>query len=511
LQSENDVERVITGLQTTATTGTQMNLREVGQMIADLQPRVFVMHNVHDTSGPVMVHTRWAMSYLRGPLTRQQVQVLMADQKAQLLARVGAALYTPPPVPTQPTNVHPGFAAQIAAAQAQQVMPAAPVPPPGLPEAPPNLPELPGAPTWGSPMPVGTAPLSATQALGQTSRMTASAPPGFSPHPPPVPGSTAQYYLPVVVAGDQALAQYERRMNVMTGSRGAVTLAYKPYLLAQATVRFQDRKTATSAARVYSYLIPDVDRSGLVRWNESEIRTIDTRSLSGEPQGAAIFGDLPPGLTDAKRLTALKRELADMLYTSARLSVPYNATLDLYGSPDGDGSEFGIRLQQAARERRDAEMDALTAKYETVIDRLDEQARRKAQRLESERRELANLRREQLFTTGEAVLGLLRGRTSYTLSRMSRSAVFKERSKGDVDLYQLDLQQLEDEREKAVAAYEAAVREINERWARVATTVEAVQVTPYKKDITVDVFGIGWIPFWYVVLNGQPLLLSAAE
>ena len=68
------------------------------------------------------------------------------------------------------------------------------------------------------------------------------------------------------------------------------------------------------------------------------------------------------------------------------------------------------QLQQTAREKRDAEMDVLTAKYQRKIDRIEEQKQRKIQRRESEKRELDKLKREQLFTNVEAGL-LLRGRT----------------------------------------------------------------------------------------------------
>src|SRR4051794_37365561 len=47
------------------------------------------MNNVHDDR-PVVFQTRWALSYLRGPLTREQVQSLMASRK-QALARPAAA------------------------------------------------------------------------------------------------------------------------------------------------------------------------------------------------------------------------------------------------------------------------------------------------------------------------------------------------------------------------------------------------------------------------------------
>ena len=65
-------------------------------------------------------------------------------------------------------------------------------------------------------------------------------------------------------------------------------------------------------------------------------------------------------------MTALKREIVDVVYTTKQLQVPYNSALNLYGNPDGDFASFRSQLQQTARERRDAEMDTLTAKYDKV-------------------------------------------------------------------------------------------------------------------------------------------------
>ncbi len=41
----------------------------------------FLLHNVHD-DGPVLLHSRWAMSYLRGPLSRDQIEKVMRERKA---------------------------------------------------------------------------------------------------------------------------------------------------------------------------------------------------------------------------------------------------------------------------------------------------------------------------------------------------------------------------------------------------------------------------------------------
>ncbi|MEZ6049680.1 MAG: hypothetical protein R3C11_29685 [Planctomycetaceae bacterium] len=50
------------------------------QTLAGLGSRVFLMNNVHEDA-PVVFQTRWALSYLRGPLTRQQISQLMDARK----------------------------------------------------------------------------------------------------------------------------------------------------------------------------------------------------------------------------------------------------------------------------------------------------------------------------------------------------------------------------------------------------------------------------------------------
>ncbi len=44
-------------------------------MISSLGKRVFLLHNVHEKA-PQLFNTRWAMAYLRGPVTRSQVKVI---------------------------------------------------------------------------------------------------------------------------------------------------------------------------------------------------------------------------------------------------------------------------------------------------------------------------------------------------------------------------------------------------------------------------------------------------
>jgi len=54
------------------------------------------MNNVHENA-PVIFQTRWVLSYLRGPLTRGQIQTLMDPRKQQATSAAAAA-----PIDTSP-------------------------------------------------------------------------------------------------------------------------------------------------------------------------------------------------------------------------------------------------------------------------------------------------------------------------------------------------------------------------------------------------------------------------
>ena len=81
LQTDQDKARVLDGLQSaSATSGAAVDRAELDRSITALTSRNFLLHNVHQERD-VIFQTRWAMSYLRGPLTRPQVRDLMATRR----------------------------------------------------------------------------------------------------------------------------------------------------------------------------------------------------------------------------------------------------------------------------------------------------------------------------------------------------------------------------------------------------------------------------------------------
>lgn len=79
LQTDRDKQRVLDGLEGVAL-GEGLDRAAMDRLLSSLDKRVFLMNNVHDQR-PELFQTRWALSYLRGPLTRSQIESLMADRK----------------------------------------------------------------------------------------------------------------------------------------------------------------------------------------------------------------------------------------------------------------------------------------------------------------------------------------------------------------------------------------------------------------------------------------------
>lgn len=99
LQTERDKMRLMDGLLGAGGDGLDRSTLE--PLLANLGNRVFLMRNVHEDA-PVLFQTRWALSYLRGPLTLQEIAKLTPREPAQSAPPVEPATPSAARVTTKP-------------------------------------------------------------------------------------------------------------------------------------------------------------------------------------------------------------------------------------------------------------------------------------------------------------------------------------------------------------------------------------------------------------------------
>lgn len=450
LRTDRDKERVLEGMEgAAATAGSGLNRAALDRAISALRQRVFILHDVK-AEKMIFLHTRWAMSYLRGPLTRAQIRQLTQPE-------VAAAPVAPTPAPSRPT--------------------AAAVPPPVQP--------IPAAPAPAQP-----------------------APPGLSSVPPTLPADIPQVFIPAAVTLDWALHEHERKTGrtvLVTGRR----LVYQPRLLAMGTVHLTDEKVGLHETERVVRLLDPPPPPAPPNWEEGAV-DIAPENLSYRLPEEGMYGPLSSQLAQAAQYTRWNRLFSDFLYRNIRLTLWYNPTLKVYSRPGESERDFRRRCEDVARARRDEEAAQVRARYEKQMARIREQLRREQQEMERDKAELQGRKREELLGYGETALTLLTRKRLSSLSSASRKRRLTQQAEAEVKESEETIRVLQKQLDDLTAQMEKEVDALNDRWAAMLDDVRQVEVAPRRTDVVVDYCGLAWVPFWEVEgRDGERLLLPA--
>jgi hypothetical protein len=439
LQTERDKMRVLDGLESASVqAGGAFNRKELDRLISALGSRVFLLHNVHEDH-PVIFQTRWAMSYLRGPLTRTQVRELMAGQRSAS---------TPAAAP--PTRRRQAVTKQ-------------------------------GAP-----------------AAAEAAKARADLPAGYSSTPPALAPDMSHIFLPPRLRKKEALSQLEEEVG-KTVEPKETTIVYEPCLLALGTVSFLERKLKVDEERAVRLLLRPESLGAAISWADGDPVDLDPRDLEDEAEPDALFGTVPPELSTASKLKGLEKDFTDHLYNNEQLDLYYNPSLKLYSEPGESERDFKVRAQQVAREARDAEVDKLREKYQKKLDKLEGSLDREEQKLAEDRADYEGRKREELLSAGETVVGMLGifgRRSSRGLSTAARKRRLTTKALSDVQESEEEIKRLESEIEEMTKEMERETQELADEWTDVAEKVEVYSVKPSRKDINVELVTLAWAPFW---------------
>ncbi|MGF1507601.1 MAG: helicase HerA domain-containing protein [Anaerolineae bacterium] len=486
LQTDNDKERVLDGLSNVQDAANALDIRTVDQLINQLRPRQIIYHNVHEPDTPALMQTRWVMSYLRGPLTRDQIYTLMAIQRSSLQQQARQPRFDQVngSIPNQPIHAQ-------SVGQAQQ--------PPQHGDA--------ARPTYS----VDDEPRVAT-GQGSLGHKRRRIPYGFVGSQPSISSSVYQYFLPVEYLPEQAIRNWSvwaRREVLQVGEQPQ--LLYRPSLLAQAYVRLEHRQSNTSRTFTVGFVVPNMPDIPHLDWQEYESDPFDPHMLDGNPYSEAYYAELPNAFQNASGFRDLKSDLQDWIYRGYAMPVFYNPGLKMYCGLGVDRRDFMARVQAVARAQRDQEVDKVASRYDKKLEQLEERYKKAVSRLESEQEELGSRKIEELVTLGESLSQLMKGRAYYTLSRTARMRRYTTTSQDQLERKETDIQRIIEQFESTEQEMELALQEVQDKWLQIVQNNEEKEVTPYKKDINLLLFGIGWVPYWDVIINEQDVRLAASS
>ena len=425
LQTDRDKQRVLDGLEGAAQ-GSRFDRAAMEQTLARLGNRVFLLHNVHE-EGASIFESRWAMSYLRGPMTRNQIKVLMDERR---------------------TSVAGG--------------------PPRRSSA---------APTRAR---IGAASRAGSAATAEEGVVASEAEVGAARARPALPPAIPQYFVPA-----------------RDGGEGIV---YEPMLLGAASVRFADSKMKVDLTEEVTLLTPIKDDAVPVDWGEAQETEVDPNDLERNPAPGAVFGELAPAAAQAKNYVMWQKELVNALYSSRKLKLFKSVVYEQVSRIDESEGDFRARLNQVARERRDAAVAKLRAKYAPKLAALNERARRAEQAVQREAEQARSAKLSTALSFGSTLLGAFLGRKAISSTNVSKAATAM-RGVGR------SLEQSQDVARagETVEAIRAQIADLNSQFEAEAAAIEsggdpatesfeAVELRPTRTNIRVKLVALGWTP-----------------
>lgn len=289
-------------------------------------------------------------------------------------------------------------------------------------------------------------------------------------------------------------------LPVRGGAPGGARLVYEPVLFGAAQVRYADAKAKVDASEALQAMTPVAEGPVAVDWAQADDCPFAAGDLESEPAAGAAFASLPPSALKPRSYDTWQKAFVAWVYGSRKLSLLRSPALALVSSPGETEGDFRVRLQQAARERRDQAVADLREQYGKRLAQLQDRLRRAQEAREREQNQASTQKMQTAISFGATLLGALMGRKKVTTSTLGRATTaargvgrtMKEaedvkRAAETVETMQRQIAELEAELAAQAATIESAMT---------AGPLEKLEIAPKKSGIAVQVVALTWAPYW---------------
>jgi hypothetical protein len=192
------------------------------------------------------------------------------------------------------------------------------------------------------------------------------------------------------------------------------------------------------------------------------------------------------------------------LYRTAEITLHQCPALRLFSRPGQSYEEFRQACQRAALTRRDEELMKVRGRYDQKIDALEDRREAEAREIGRNEEQLRSREAESRWTTAENFLGLALGRSPRRMFSVSQQKKrLAQKARDEVAESRESVAQLDEKIAALKAEAQQVFQEVVAKWDAAARDIQELRVTPKRADIFVEAFGLGWLPFWQVEVDGQ--------
>lgn len=465
LQTQRDKDRVLDGLEgASLQQGASFSRSKMERSLSSLSNRVFLMNNVHDDA-PTIFQTRWALSYLRGPLSREQISRLMKAKKEDISNKNA-------PTSSSSSSTLQGDSGSENATSS-------------------------GA--------FGGSDPRANISNGRVAERADSSPSGTRSESIRSLGDGARPIVPNTIN--------ERFVVPEFPPSSRARLFYKPVLLADANIHFVRTGAKVDCWEENLYV------SDLVRplpadvWEGLERYSVDQLQLAREPEDGFQFDELPQEILNVRTFNACERALKDTLFRREQRTVYLSKALNKYSPLGMSEMDARIEFRHEARQARDEAVDSARSKLAPKLRSLDTRIAAAQAKLEKEKSSSQAAWVDGLVNLGTSVLGTFMGRklnTKANLEKATRAAKKlgkANNTRSDVLRAADTVESLMEERYELEQEVELEIQRLTRIYSAENLELEPVRIPIRKSDTRVDLLAIAWIP-WQMDAEGisKPLI-----
>ena len=270
-------------------------------------------------------------------------------------------------------------------------------------------------------------------------------------------------------------------------------------ILGTADVRFADTKKGIDEMRQVSLVTPLTSEAIPVSWERARPADFDPSDLETElPQGA--FRELPGAASKAKNYADWTKGFVSWLSSNETLDIYKSPSLGLVSNAGESEGDFRVRLQQAARERRDAEVTRLRQKYAPKVAQLQERLRRAQQSVEKEQQQSSEQKTQAAISIGASVLGALFGRKTLSASNVGRATTAARgmgriaRESQDIARAQQNVAAIQEQLSELEASVQAEIAGLDATYHPQTEPLDTVSLTPKRAGIQIKLVALVWVP-----------------
>ncbi|HUF79343.1 MAG TPA: DUF87 domain-containing protein [Thermoanaerobaculia bacterium] len=286
----------------------------------------------------------------------------------------------------------------------------------------------------------------------------------------------------------------------------APDLSYRAGTVGIAKLHFVAAKQGVDAWVTHCLLAP-LGEDGLADWEAARVGGELEAALDRQPLEGAAFSAPPAAALRKQNAEKWRKTLESHLYQHVTLDLFTCPMLKLTSKPGETEGDFTARHTQALRERRDAEVEKLKARYTPRLQTLTDQVRRAEERLAREKPQASHQSLSTMLGAGATLLGALVGRRRMTVGTVGR-ATSTLRSAGRIGKEKADVARASDSLEALTqrlaemgGQFEEEVEAMRGRFEPAAAAIEQAHLRPRKSDITIEAVGLCWTP-WKKAADG---------